>query len=346
MPDILKQTDTTFTCIGYVDEKALKRETVDIDVGPKDNKKKTRTECIKGRVAINIGTGVVTFPIYATKINYSGNDNFFWPMAEAMMDEWEPRAQDKVNGTGTKVIITGDINPNDYFNQKGELKYDLRYRVNTARTRGADALDCGMNLIINAYVNKVTHEIKDDEETGRLIVEFMGVTYDGKCYPIKAYVDAEAADVIENGSGEYEGIEVGQTRTNISLEYVFTTPTVVKNKGFSVRRASVDAHKTARAESELVLCELDMTPVEEPDEKFIEDENGNVLEVPTLWIDPKVMKKAILERAKMLEEKKARGPEKKAAPKQGGNKLEAQKAQLRANPVPHEYSPDDNPYGF
>lgn len=344
MADILKQTETTFTCIGYVDEKALKRETVDIEVGPKDNKTKTRTECIKGRVAINIGTGVVTFPIYATKINYAGNDNFFWPMAEAMADEWVPRNQDKVNGTGTKVIITGDIGPNDYFDNKGALQYDLRYRVNTARTRGAESLDCGMAVIIDGYVNKIIHETKDDEETGRLIVEFLGVTYDGKCYPIKTFVDSEFADLIENGDGELEALEVGQTRTKVNLDYTFTTPAVAKGKSVSFKRTSVDANKTSRPSVELILCGVDATPVEEPEEKTIKDDNGNILEMPTLWIDPEVMKKAILERAKMLEEKKARGPEKKE-PKRG-NDFTAKKEQAKSQVAGANYSPDDNPYGF
>lgn len=305
MNDVLKQTETSFTCVGIVDEVALKSETVVIDCGPKDNKVKKRTEQIKGRVSINIGSGVITFFVNENKINFAGNDNYKWNMVVAMKDNWKPKE--------TKVCIRGNLSPFDRFNQANKVETSLSYRWSSASTKIPDEAVDGMNIEMDAFVNSVKHETKDGEDTGRLLIEFLCVDYKGQCYPVNCVAEADAAELLEDGDSGFEALEKGQTRTGIKLEYTFVNaPSTTKKAGRTLKKNNgPDPGKAQAVKTELVIYEIGEYPVEEPEEKQIEDEEGNIHEVETLWIDPKVMKKAIREREARITEMEKKGPEKK-----------------------------------
>ena len=335
MENVLKETKNMFTCVGTVYEKKLEMTNVEIEAGPKDNKKKVKTDCIKGSVVVKIPSGTVTFPVYATKIGYNGKDNFKWNMFSAMRDEWIP----KVGGKGeepTRVIITGNFNINDYVGRDGSVSSDLQYRINTANTRVTEDMTDGFNIKFTGFINKMMPEIKNEEETGRLKVEFLCVDYNGKCYPVNCIAEAESVELLTEGDSDFEPFAPGQTRRDIEAEYtvVSATPTVTvePTKVRSFRKNNgpkVEAPKS-RDQHELVLYSATEAAVEKPEELTYTNDDGEEVPVETDWINPKTMKEAIKIRNEMLEEKKNNPPaDKKSNP---ANSLAAMKAKAKSMP--------------
>lgn len=346
MSTTLKQTNNSWTCIGTVYEKKLKRETVTIEAGPKDAKEKVQTDCIKGSVAIRVPDGVITFPIYFTQIGYNGEEAYSWKMAEAMFDNWNPA----VNGNGsepTRVALNGELNFQDRYNENiKKVDSRLSYRIRSANTKVSDDMLDGMTIKTDAFVQKVSPETKDDEETGRLIVDLLGADYKGGCYPIRCIVDEDGADVIADGDGDFEAFEVGQTRTNLEIEYHMKG--AEKKVATTARRTfgkktGPDVYEGGnRSVVELMLVSADCVPVEEPEELTYEDENGNEVEVETAWINPKTMKEALKVRKAMLDELEQNGgkKEEKTTAKNVGKKLsEAKKAKVQ-----DDFASEDDPF--
>lgn len=322
--NILNQTKSAFTCVGTVYEKSLTLEPIEIDAGPKDNKKRIQTQLISGPVSIRMPNGIVNYYLYVTEIGYNGKDNFQWNMAVSAMNNWEP----EINGNGekpTKVMITGELNPRDYTDKNtGALRSDLGFRIKSANTRVGEDAPEGMTIKLDAFVHGVKHEEKNDEETGRLILNLLIVDYNGKCFPVDCFVEEDGASIIEDGEDDFEAFEVGQTRTNIELDYrvVSEKPAVDESKSRTIGKGSkVKVHDRGKITTELVLCAADITPIEEPED--LEDEDGNPIEDKSGYINPVVMKKALKIRDQMLEELKNNPPEKK---KGNGNSFKDKKA--------------------
>lgn len=324
----LNQTKNKFTCIGTVYEKKLERSEVVIEVGPKDDKKKVKTELISGPIAIRIPSGVVNFYLYVTKIGYNGKDNFQWAMAESAIDSWNPH----VNGDGsppTKVMVIGELNPRDYYDDKNkQIRYELGFRIKSANTRVSEDAPEGLTILLDGFVRNMKKEVKDGEETGRLLVNLLGVDYSGRCYPVDCVVDEEGVETVEDGDEDCDAFEAGQTRTGIELDYRIvsdapaSTPTKKKTIG---KGSGVEVTERTRTKVELAIYSFDPYAVEEPEET--EDEDGNPIEDKSGYISPTTMKKAIKIRDAMLEELEANPPEKKSS----GNKndFKSQKAQAQ-----------------
>lgn len=336
----LKQTNTAWTCIGTVYEKALKHETVTIEVGKKDDKHKVESDCIKGKVSIRIPDGIITFPVYFTEIGYNGEEAYSWKMATAMYENWNPQ----INGDGsepTRVALNGELGYQDRYNEnKKSMDYYLSYRIRSANTKVSEDMGEGMTIKVNAFVQKISPEVKDDEETGRLLVDLLCVDYKGGCYPVHCIAEQEAAELLTDGDSDFDAFEPGQTRTGLELEYRIKgaekKSTSTARRTFGNKTAPEVYEGGSRSVTELILVAADSIAVEEPDELTYEDDEGNEVEVETLWINPKTMKEAIkVRKAKLEEMEKNGGKEEKTTTKNVGKKLnEAKKANKKEDKDP------------
>lgn len=287
----LKRTHNFFKTIGTVYELDLKKEPCDIkqfregrEVGVK------KGECIKGSVAIKTEGGVQTFNIYFSSLGMDGKPSRQWSMAQKMMD-WNPQ----INGNGnepTVVNLQGKVEPNDYVGQDGKVHSVLRWRVNSASTRNIEDVH-STTLIATLYIYSIKPEIRNEEETGRLVLTLYGADNKGKCIPITAYVEE---DMTEDFMDAYE---VGMTvpfEFDLNYRQVGRAPT--KKKFGRASRLEVN---TGYSVEELVVSNGE-DEILEPEEKEYEDEDGNIVPVKTEWIDPDVMKAAIKERELYLAE--------------------------------------------
>lgn len=315
---ILTKTPNWFRCVGYLSESNLKRE--DCEIKQKDangqNAGTKKGERIMGSVAVKTDNGIHTFNVYAQNLTSKGEESKQWKMYCDMLD-WNPQIGGDSSVEPTLVNIEGAVSINDYVNQQGEVKSSLRWRVGRANTKASPDEPKGTTLKVTTLVQSIVPEIRQEEETGRLIVTLYGAEANGTCFPITAIVDEDMADAFT------DCYEVGMT-VPFELELV-SRHVGNENTGAAKKfgRAGKVAVNNGFDVQELMLVGGD-DEIEEPDELTTEDENGNEVGVKTQWINPVAMKKAIKARAQMLEELKNNPPEKKSSGKSNSS-LQAKK---------------------
>lgn len=312
----LNRTSQYFRCVGTLSEMNLKREDAEIKLKKDGQPNGTMDgERIFGSVAVKTDNGIHTFRVFAQSHKSNGEENKRWKMYCAMLD-WNPQ----INGNGsepTLVNLEGTVGINDYAGQDGEIRSSLQWNVGTANTKATAEEPKGTTLKATLFISAIKPEIRQEEETGRLIVTLYGAEANGTCFPITAIVDEEMADAFN------DCYEVGMT-VPFELELV-SRHVGNENTGGAKKfgRAGKVAVNNGFDVQELMLVGGD-DEIEEPDELTTEDENGNEVEVKTSWINPKAMAKAIKARAQMLEELKNNPPEKKSGGK-GNSSLQAKK---------------------
>lgn len=314
----LTKTPNWFRSVGLLSESNLKREAVDIkqkdDNGQDAGTKKG--ERIMGTVAVKTDNGIHTFSVFAQSLTSKGEESKQWKMYCDML-EWNPQIGGDSSVEPTLVNIEGAVGINDYVNQQGEVKSSLRWRVSRANTKASPDEPKGTTLKVTAIIQSIKPEVRQEEETGRLLVTLYGAEGNGTCFPITAIVDEDMADAFN------DCYEIGMT-VPFELELV-SRHVGNENTGAAKKfgRAGKVAVNNGFDVQELMLVGGD-DEIEEPDELTTEDENGNEVEVKTQWINPVAMKKAIKARAQMLEELKNNPPEKKSGGK-GNSSLQAKK---------------------
>lgn len=344
---VLSKTANWFRCVGTVSELSLKREDCDIkqkDANGQDAGIK-KGERIMGSVAVKTDNGIHTFNVYAQNLTSKGEESKQWKMYCDMLN-WNPQIGGDSSVEPTLVNIEGAVSVNDYVNQQGEVKSGLRWRVGRANTKASPDEPKGTTLKVTTLIQSIKPEVRQEEETGRLIVTLYGAEANGTCFPITAIVDEDMADAFT------DCYEVGMT-VPFELELV-SRHVGNENTGSTKKfgRAGKVAVNNGFDVQELMLVGGD-DEIEEPDELTTEDENGNEVEVKTQWINPVAMKKAIKARAQMLEELKNNPPEKKSGGK-GNSSLQAKKQAakdkmkggMKAQPSFDAFDDDDDELPF
>lgn len=326
MEPILKKSTNVFKTNGYVKENGLKIEPCDIKLKDENGNDagSTKGERVTGRVSIKNENGTMTYEVYSQNLRPNGEENGMYSMYKDMT-EWD---------TSTLVHIEGAISPNDFVNKQNKVVSNLRWSVNRGNTRSADADNLTTQLVVSGMVTKIVPEMKNDEETGRLSVELMAATGQGTCFPVPFFVDEDFADAFQE-----------QVNVNDTIEAAF----IVNSKliGQAPQKRTMVAKKNFKEMSnesyviELIFAEGSI--IEEPEEVY--DDDGNLMETNSLWINPKVMRKAMNERVNYLENlPKTQKATVKTGVKTANNFKERKKA---AEKLPNFTSPiDDDDLGF
>lgn len=289
MKDVLNQTKTSFICVGTAYEVSLEEK-----VNSKGD------ECIMGNIVLRVPGGTQRFRVYSNKFNKAGKNagklNYLY---NALVSAYKWNTE--INGDGgepTRVMLKGEFDINDYASTtSNRVVSSLDFRVRSITQRVPEDTEDGMIMEFDGICTMVVPEIKDEEETGRLMGQFMAVNYNGQVIPINFVVEAEGAELVANGDSEIEALCAGQTRTTVSMDVRHTTQGVakapVKKAVFSKSRGPkmVD---TPREIVEYVLTSYDYEAVKEPEDE--EEEENSV------WINPKTVAEAIKQRNIHLEE--------------------------------------------
>lgn len=302
--DVLNKTKNYFRCVGMCSELGLTREDCEIATKDKDGNPngKVNGERIRGTVAIKTENGILTFRTYFQSHNQRPNkdgkyDNSRWKMATEMMN-WNP----EIGGNGsdpTVVAIEGTIDVNDYVGQDGKLKSAVQLNVSKGTTKvSADETHaCTWEGV--TYIKAITPETitkgDEQEETGRLVVSLLGVNGKSECFPVKAFVEEEMAEAFE------DMFEVEQT-VPMTIDIVSRHVGGQKSKA----KRAFGGKGSVEVNSGFDVIEYMIVGADNPiEESEIEDDDGNPID--NGYINPKVMKKALKERAKKLEELESNG---------------------------------------
>lgn len=293
----LKKTKNYFRCVGACYEKSLTRENRPIEIKDAEGNSKgtVNGERIFGKVSVRCDDGIHEFRAYFQSHNprpdKNGNhENNQWKMAESMMD-WNP----EIGGTdspATLVNIEGILEVNDYVGQDNTVKTAVQRTIRKASTKVSadEAKLCSWSGV--GFIKSIRSEVFNEEETGRLIVEVLGVNGKSEVFPIKAFVEKDMADDFENAFSEKQTIPMDM---DIVVRHV-GKKSVKKTFG---RNSSVSVNEGFDV-TEYIIVGAD-EPIEEPDE----DDEGNIID--NGWLNPEAIKKALNERKKKLEELLANG---------------------------------------
>lgn len=140
---------------------------------------------------IGFGIGAKQFDRETDKI--VDNDNFKGVMT--VLNTYVTRKDAKDGEEPTRVFIkSGFLAPNEYANKEGEFKSYLptitTYNVTSSGVPENDICEGSISGIIRA----IKEEMFNDEETGRLKVEFYFFDSKGETYPVELTVEKDLAD--------------------------------------------------------------------------------------------------------------------------------------------------------
>ena len=345
--DILNKSKNFYRCVGTVYELGLKREDCEVAIWAdgKPTGEKVKAECIKGKLGVRTDGGIVTFMIYFASKGLDGKESRQWKMATDMM-ELNP----EVNGNGNApsvVVVEGRLENNMFMSRDGkEVKEAPQFRVSKVSTTAyKEGMEYGITVNMSGCMTKNVPETKmvdgEAEETGRGVMTVYMANGKGEVFPVTVIVPDDLVDDVN------DAVEAGCTIDATLDVNTITFGGVAKKHGIG-RAGKIDTSNVS-TRTEFVLAGMDI--VEEPDELYIEDEDGKQTPVKTLWMDSSVVKKAI----KMYQVKKDEFA------KNGGNKttksnstpnLKDKKAEYKSKRVGKkatndfdDFGDDENPWG-
>lgn len=345
--DILNKSKNFYRCVGTVYELGLKKEDCEVKLyeDGKPTGEKVNAECIKGKFGVRTDGGIVTFMIYFASKGLDGKESRQWKMATDML-ELNP----EVNGDGgapSVVVVEGRLENNMFMSRDGkEVKEAPQFRVNKVSTTAyKEGMEYGITVNMSGCMTKNVPETKmvdgEAEETGRGVMTVYMANGKGEVFPVTVIVPEDLVDDVN------DAVEAGCTIDATLDVDTITFGGVAKKHGIG-RAGKIDTSNVS-TRIEFVLAGMDI--VDEPDELYIEDEDGKQTPVKTLWMDSSVVKKAI----KMYQVKKDEFA------KNGGNKttknnsttnLKDRKAEHKAKRVGkkatndfEEFGDNENPWG-
>lgn len=338
--DILNKSKNFYRCVGTVYELGLKKEDCEVKLyeDGKPTGEKVNAECIKGKFGVRTDGGIVTFMIYFASKGLDGKESRQWKMATDML-ELNP----EVGGDGNApsvVVVEGRLENNMFMSRDGkEVKEAPQFRVSKVSTTAyKEGMEYGITVNMSGCMTKNVPETKmvdgEAEETGRGVMTVYMANGKGEVFPVTVIVPADLVDDVN------DAVENGCTIDATLDVNTITFGGVAKKHGIG-RAGKIDTSNVS-TRTEFVLAGMDI--VDEPDEPYIEDEDGKQTPVKTLWMDNSVVKKAI----KMYQVKKDEFA------KNGGNKttksnstpnLKDKKAEYKSKRVGKKATNDFDDFG-
>lgn len=120
-------------------------------------------------------------------------------MASLMKDDGPrlPEADAKEKASRVKCN-KGNISVNDYYRPSGELVSREQFNSNYFRIVPAEGCQHTAEFDIELYFQSIRTEVKNGEETGRILIDGIVPIYGGKVIPLAFVSDGEAAEYIKD----------------------------------------------------------------------------------------------------------------------------------------------------
>lgn len=215
------------------------------------------------------------------ELNKEGEHNSNYDGMVTIMKDYVTKIKATDENPATRVKFDGMINLNEYATEKGDFSSRLQllgfFPCTSTNVPEEDLADGKLSGIIRTIKPEMN---KDEEETGRLIVEICSLDKDGAILPYKVFVEEDMAsdfsDLYEQGCNTILDVEVLSKHVGAKKQ--------VKTGGFGRRES--------KAVSGYSITELSVFGGTDP----LEEENE-------LFIDLDTVKTAMKERDIMIEAK-------------------------------------------
>lgn len=247
--------------------------------------------CIKGRVKIRVNTKIsgkdveleVPIEIFAGKYTNKGGPNPAYESAKKIKDEYVSIAASDIERADRVRITNGNLVMNEYYNNGRLISFP---RISASFFTKIKKEECkpDASFTVTMMVGSRKEEIKNDEATGRLIVNGAVVQYGGKVDVIPFYVESERA--IEGVNNWDDGDTV---TVKGKLNFSSRVETIVQHMDFG---DDEEIQRTISV-SELIITGGSAALGDDDEKK----------------LDPAAIQKGIAERQARLDEMKARAAE-------------------------------------
>ena len=181
---------------GILKEKTLELATIDVQ-GKK-------ADVIRGELVISDKENSEhRVRVFANKLTKEGKENSVYKGLKTVMDEYVSVAEALKLGqtaeAADKVRITkGKIGLNEYYTPNGELRSFPIVTTNFVNRVKDGTYNPKAEFTLEIYFDNILPEIKDNEETGRLIVKGIVPVYGGEVIPLTFIVaDEDAVNYIQ-----------------------------------------------------------------------------------------------------------------------------------------------------
>lgn len=282
----IRETFSKFKAVGRLKEEKLEIVDGEFDDGVPFN-------TIRGRFVISVGDGEYTCEVY-TRDKFAGEEH-------KDNSDYKALAELKNCAIDTPVEVQIKTNRfNDYVGKSGKLVSVDCFNVNRVKILNEPSNEEKFEGAIEGMVTKCVPEYRNEEETGRLLVEVTGVGYGEKALPHALIVDSELAD------GFKDMYEIGSLATfYVAISTVEYGEKKTTTTGGFGRKADINTGFTR--------VEWFIIGGEEPvDEEQVNNKGEK------LYIDPKEIKNLLEERKieleQILKESKNKAPKTKAKP--------------------------------
>ncbi|NBK99163.1 MAG: hypothetical protein EOM50_14320 [Erysipelotrichia bacterium] len=314
----VKATKNTGMLTGFLSEKNL--EIVD-DKFERDGKT-IQCKTVKGEIVVSTDNGDFKLRVFSRSKKGDGEDNKMFKGFETIANTYISKVDVAKDSSLTADIISCSVRVqcNDYVAQDGTVKSGVQIGLQNANRVNGEvehSTDVDMVGIIRSIKPETN---KDGEETGRLVVEFVTIGYNGNAEPLTVYVEEDLASDFE------DMYEAGQTcELYCSL--------AMKRVGGEDNKGEAKFGRKAKVRSGFDVLEIQVVGGEEPYDEEDVDENGNskAYDMDTLkklMSDRQIMLEALLNNSK--EDSKSK---KGSSPKKSGC-LGTKKPQKATNECP------------
>lgn len=245
---------------------------------------------IRGEFDVEVAEGEIhTLRVYATEKKKDGTENSIYKGLKTVKNEYKSIASHGREEADKVRITNGKLGLNEYYAPDGQLKQYTQLTTNFInRVPVNDKFEPKAEFEVELFVHSVTDEIKNNEETGRVILKGYVPLFNGRVIPMQFVVDKDGADFVK------DNYEPGKT--------VKVFGEIINRVEIKKTEEKVAFGKPKEKISRNIVRELLVTGGYDP----YEEDNSKVF-------DPKLIKAALTEREIYLENLKNK---KKEEPKE------------------------------
>lgn len=279
--------------VGVLSEKKFEEKDVEVKLG---DGKTVKTKAMSGEIVLSTQNGDFKLRLYANAITKKGEENRQFKSLQTIDTNYVSKVNVAKNPELVADVVKAvtQLNCNDYVPEgTNEVRTSTQLKCNFVERTSADT-ELTTEMDLEGVIRTIKPETKNEEETGRLLVEFITFGYNGDAQPIDLVVEEDLADVFQ------EEFEMGSTAL-LFLEAKMVHVGATNTGGAKFGRK-------AKVSSGYDVMELIVIGCSQ--EGAIEDENRA--------FDIETLKKAMNERTDKLETMVANSKNKPSGGKKGG----------------------------
>lgn len=231
---------------------------------------------------------IIPIRMFSARTKKDGSPNKNYDRIKGYRDSLIALAAAEDPSQASRITVSGNaanITENSYYTPDGRLVQSFQINTNFLNAkRDTDAEKA--TFAFSGVVGKMKEETKDDVETGRLIVSFIVVGYNGRANVIELVADGAAKTFIENNWNEGDTVKV-----NGIINMTYTVKKYYEEQGFG---EPIERQRT-ESRRELLITGGSQSGLEE-----------------SFSYDADDIKAALAERATRLKEQEQKSKEKKS----------------------------------